>query len=112
MEIQALLAQVNDLLADMKAKDVKVLDVQGLSTITDYMVVASGTSSRHVKAIADYLTEEVKKRGVQPMGVEGTDAAEWVLVDLGDVVVHVMQPQARNFYDLERLWGKPEGQAH
>ncbi|MDH2431874.1 hypothetical protein WH50_15645 [Pokkaliibacter plantistimulans] len=112
METTVLLSEIDNLLADMKAKEIKVLDVRGLSSVTDYMVIASGTSNRHVKAISEYLTEEVKKRGLQPMGVEGREASEWVLVDLGDVVVHVMQPQARAFYDLERLWARPEGAAH
>ena len=112
METTVLLSEIDNLLADMKAKEIKVLDVRGLSSVTDYMVIASGTSNRHVKAISEYLTEEVKKRGLQPMGVEGREASEWVLVDLGDVVVHVMQPQARAFYDLERLWAGPEGAAH
>ncbi|MFP8965697.1 ribosome silencing factor [Pokkaliibacter sp. CJK22405] len=109
METQNLLTEIDGLLADMKAKDVQVLDVRGLSSVTDYMVIASATSTRHVKAVADHLTEQMKRRGTQPLGVEGQEASEWVLVDLGDVVVHVMQPQARAFYDLERLWARPEG---
>ena len=73
----------------------------------DYLVVASGTSNRHVKSLADHVAVEAKKQGVVPMGTEGEDAGEWVLVDLGDVVVHIMLPSTRDFYDLERLWDHP-----
>lgn len=92
-------------LDDGKARDVKVLDVRGKTSVTDYMVVASGTSDRHVRAVADQVAEKSKERGAPPLGTEGGPAADWVLVDLGDVVVHVMKPQAREFYQLEKLWG-------
>jgi ribosome-associated protein len=91
-------------LDDMKAQDVKVLDVRGQTSITDLMIFASGTSTRHVKSIADRVVEELKKAGVRPIGVEGQQASEWVLADFGDVVLHVMLPKAREFYRLERLW--------
>ena len=91
-------------LEDMKAVDVRVIDVRDLTTITDIMVVASGTSTRHVKAIADNVELEAKKRGVRALGVEGDKGAEWILVDLADVVVHVMMPEVRDFYALEKLW--------
>ena len=91
-------------LDDMKAKDVICLDVKPLTSMADFMVVASGTSSRHVKAMADRVQDDVRKLGVKPLGVEGAQAAEWVLVDLNDVIVHVMMPDARRFYDLEKLW--------
>ncbi len=94
-------------LEDLKARDVAVLDVRGLTGVTDYMVVACGTSNRHVKSLADNVAIEAKKQGVPPLGVEGQEAAEWVLVDFGDVVVHVMLPEARQFYDIERLWSVP-----
>jgi ribosome-associated protein len=91
-------------LDDMKAKDVLCLDVKPLTSMADYMIVASGTSSRHVKACADRVLDEIRARGARPVGIEGAQAAEWVLVDLNDVIVHVMMPDTRRFYDLERLW--------
>jgi ribosome-associated protein len=81
-----------------------VLDVKPLTSVADLMVVASGTSTRHVKSIADRVRERVKENGFMPLGVEGEEASEWVLVDLGDIIVHVMQPDTRRFYDLEKLW--------
>lgn len=99
-----LLEAVNAALAELKARDAVEIDVRGKSSVTDYMIVASGTSTRHVKSIADEVIRFVKKLDVQPLGVEGEREAEWVLVDLGDVVVHVMLPRVREFYALERLW--------
>lgn len=92
-------------LENMKAVDPVVLDVRGKTGITDVMVVASGNSGRHVKAIADRVVEDAKTHSMRPLGVEGEDSAEWVLVDLGDVVVHVMVPKMRDLYRLERIWG-------
>lgn len=100
----ALLSVAQDALDDLKAVEPVVLDVRSLSSVMDYLIVASGTSSRHVKSLADNVLMKAKERGVRPLGVEGERAGEWVLVDFGDVVVHVMQPAARSFYDLERLW--------
>ncbi len=91
-------------LDDMKAQDINVLDVKERTSMTEYMVVASGTSSRHVKSIADNVVEDVKENGVLPLGVEGGAGSDWVLVDLGDIIVHVMKSSAREFYDLERFW--------
>jgi len=102
--IEALLETVHAAIAELKARDVVEIDVRGKSSVTDYMVIASGTSSRHVKSIADEVVRFAKKLGVMPLGVEGEREAEWVLVDLGDVVVHVMLPRVREFYALERLW--------
>jgi ribosome-associated protein len=102
--IEKLLDSVRAAVAELKAKDVVEIDVRGKSSVTDYMVIASGTSSRHVKSIADEVVRFAKKLGVMPLGVEGEREAEWVLVDLGDVVVHVMLPRVREFYALERLW--------
>ena len=100
---------VVDALDDLKAIDTKIVDVRGLSSVMDFLVVASGNSSRHVKSLANHVVVKAKEAGCPPIGVEGENDADWVLVDLGDVVVHVMQPAARSFYDLERLWsGEPE----
>ncbi|NUS39368.1 MAG: ribosome silencing factor [Lysobacter sp.] len=99
-----LLEAVRAALEELKARDAVEIDVRGKSSVTDYMIVASGTSTRHVKSIADEVIRFVKRLDVQPLGVEGEREAEWVLVDLGDVVVHVMLPRVREFYALERLW--------
>ena len=102
--VDVLLQTVLDAVAELKARDVVEIDVRGKSSVTDFMVVASGTSTRHVKSIADEVVRFAKTLDVQPLGVEGEREAEWVLVDLGDVVVHVMLPRIREFYALERLW--------
>ena len=98
-------------LQDLKAVDPVVLDVRELSSVMDWLIVASGTSSRHVKSLADNIMMRAKQQGLRPLGVEGKRVGEWVLVDFGDVVVHVMQPAARNFYDLERLWSVQAAQS-
>ena len=102
--VPQLLANAVDALESLKAKDVVQLDVRGKSSVADFMLVASGTSSRHVKSIADEVVKFAKNLGVMPLGVEGEREAEWVLVDLGDVLVHVMLPRVREMYALERLW--------
>jgi len=91
-------------LEDLKAQNISQLDVRELTDVMDMLVVASGTSSRHVKSLAENAMLELKKQGHPALSVEGLDAGEWVLVDFGDIVLHVMQPQTREFYDLERLW--------
>lgn len=102
--VDELLGTVRSAVEELKARDVVEIDVRGKSSVTDYMVIASGTSTRHVKSIADEVVKFSKNLGVMPLGVEGEREAEWVLVDLGDVVVHVMLPRVREFYALERLW--------
>ena len=102
--VDDLLKTVRAALVELKAKDAVEIDVRGKSSVTDFMVVASGTSTRHVKSIANEVVVFAKKLDIMPLGVEGEREAEWVLVDLGDVVVHVMLPRVREFYALERLW--------
>jgi ribosome-associated protein len=98
-------------LDDMKAVNIKVLDVRGLTDIADTLIIASGNSDRHVRSIADRVIQGAKAAGVPPLGVEGARDGEWALVDLHDVIVHVMLPRVREFYGLERLWGTPDAPA-
>lgn len=98
------LETVNNALEDMKAKNITVLDVAELSDIMERIVIAEGTSNRHLKSVADNVAFEAKQAGFLPIGVEGQGTSDWVLIDLGAVVVHVMMPQAREFYNLEGLW--------
>jgi ribosome-associated protein len=93
-------------LEELKAAQVEQLDVSRIASFTDYMIFASGSSRRHVSAIAESVVEAAKAAGQPPVGVEGEDVGEWVLVDLGDVVVHVMLPDIREYYELEKLWGE------
>jgi ribosome-associated protein len=102
--VELLRKQVIAALDGLKAKDVREIDVRGKTSIADLLVIASGTSTRHVKSLADEVVKFVKKAGMMPLGVEGQREAEWVLVDLGDIIVHVMLPRIREFYGLERLW--------
>jgi len=104
MGVDELRKLVTAALEDLKAEDIVELDVRDKTDVTDYIIVASGNSNRHVKAIANNVVMEAKQAGQPPLGVEGEEEGEWMLVDLADVVVHVMQPQVRDFYDLESLW--------
>ena len=103
-DVHACLQVVRDALEDVKAKEIVELDVSSISNVADAIVIASGTSTRHVKSLADNVSEEARKAGFRPIGMEGERDAEWILIDLGIVVVHVMLPTARKFYDLESLW--------
>jgi ribosome-associated protein len=95
---------VHDALADMKALQVKLLDVRGLTDIADFMIIASGTSDRHVRSVAQRVVEKCKEAGFRPLGVEGQQDGDWVLIDLSELIVHVMLPRVREFYGLEKLW--------
>lgn len=114
-EVESLLTASQQALEDMKAHDMVTIDLRPKSGIADFLVIASGTSTRHVKAIADEVSKKIKELGVKPLGIEGEREAEWVLVDLGDVIVHVMLPRTREYYGLERLWSvgddRPDGGA-
>jgi len=100
--------QLSDLvvnaLEEVKAKDIVKLDVRNMTTVTDYMIVASGTSNRHVRALAEAVAEKSRQAGHKPAGIEGEEGSEWVLLDLQDTLVHVMLPRVREFYNLEKLW--------
>lgn len=106
----SLVNQIQAILDDLKAVDIQVLDVRALTSVTDYMVICSGTSSRHVAALAQKLIDTLKANQIAPLHCDGLNTAEWVLVDYADVVVHIMQPETRAFYHLEGLWGQPAAQ--
>ncbi len=113
MNSEQLSALVIDALDDTKATDIAWLDVRDMTSVTDYMIVASGTSNRHVRALAENAADKAREAGYRPIGIEGEEGGEWVLLDLQDVLVHVMLPKVREFYNLEKLWslGSPEGLA-
>ncbi len=104
MELNALKALTIEAIEDIKAFDIKTIDVQGRNSLTDVLIFASARSDRQVKAVANNVIIKSKHAGVQPIGVEGMQAGDWVLVDLGDIVVHIMLPQVREFYNIEKLW--------
>ena len=101
---KALQEFVIDKIDDLKGQDIVALDVQGKSSITDCMIICTGTSTRHVSSIADHVVQASRAAGLIPLGVDGKNAADWVVVDLGDVIVHVMQEESRQLYELEKLW--------
>ncbi len=105
MDNQSLYKTTIDALEEIKGIDIRTLDVTDKTSVTDRMVIVTGNTSRQVKALAQNLIEKAKLAGYPPVGTEGEEHGEWVLVDLGDVVVHVMQPDVRAFYNLEKLWG-------
>jgi ribosome-associated protein len=105
IELPQTLERATELASDLKANDMLVLDLRGISNATDYFLIATGTSDMHVKSIADHIVEDLKKEGVRPSHIEGLRGGRWVLIDYIDFVVHVFHPAAREFYQLERLWG-------
>ena len=102
------LALIVEALEDIKAKDITTLDIRPHNSIADTLVIASGTSSRHIQSMAEQVIDKVKKSGEQPLGTEGKGSGDWVLVDLSDIIVHLLMPEARARYDLEHLWAAPE----
>jgi len=111
MNIKKLIDITLNALNDAKALDITVFEVSKLTSISDYMIIASGRSNRQVSAMADKVVEAAKENGIQPLGVEGKREGEWVLVDLGDIIVHLMHPDTREYYQLEKLWGSEAEQA-
>lgn len=105
MQAKELREFVIDKIDDLKGRDVQILDVHDKTDVVDYMIICSGSSKTHVKSIAEHVATEAKHAGIPPIGVEGGEQSDWVLVDLGDVVIHVMQDSIRDFYQLEKLWG-------
>ncbi len=108
MELETMKQAVVDALEDVKATDISVLDVSKMTSLTSYMIIASGSSNRQTRALADNVQKKLKEQGVEPLGVEGENEGEWVLVDFGDIVVHIMLPATRDYYNLEQLWGAAE----
>lgn len=104
MQTEALKAFVIEKIEDMKGRDITTLDIAKKSSFADYMLVCSGNSSRHVKSIAQSVAMECRAEGLEPLGIEGNDVGEWALVDLGNVIVHVMTEDTRDRYQLEQLW--------
>lgn len=104
MQNEQLIKVIIAALEEVKAKDIVTIDVRDKTSITDFMIIASGGTARQVRALAENVLEKVKAQGVKPLGSEGLEAGEWALLDLNDAVVHVMQEETREYYDLERLW--------
>lgn len=107
MDTTALLNIIETVLDDKKAQNIMVIDVKGRTSVTDYMVVAGGSSNRHIASMGHYVAEAVKEKGFSPLGMEGEQGSDWVLLDLGDVILHLMTDQARDYYQLEKLWSVP-----
>lgn len=106
MQSEALSALITEKLDDMKGRDIVTLDISEKSDFADFMVICSGNSNRHVKSLAQHISSECRNIGVEPLGIEGNDVGEWSLVDLGDVIVHIMVEETRDRYQLEKLWEK------
>ncbi len=110
LQVEGLRKMALAALDELKALDVRQIDVRPRASFTDYMIFASGSSTRHVGAIADALIEAAREQGTPALGVEGAEIGEWVLVDLGDVIVHIMLPDVRLYYELEKLWSESEAE--
>ena len=110
MNVTTLIELIQHELPEIKAREISVLDVRALTSIADYLVICTGTSNRHTRAIANHVMDEVKAKGGEHLGVEGMDTGEWVLVDFGDVILHVMMRETRDYYQLEKLWNPDWGQ--
>jgi ribosome-associated protein len=108
MQAEQMRQEIYQALVDAKGQDIKVLDVRKVTDFTDFMIIASGTSSRHVQTLADKICVRMKELGLMPVGREGEAVGDWVLIDFGDVVAHLMRPQTRDLYNLEKLWGDGE----
>lgn len=108
MELDKLIDVATQALDDMKAEGIQVIDIQGKSSMADTIILASGSSTRHVKSLANAVSVAVKEAGEEPIGTEGENEGEWVLVDLNDVIVHIMLPDVREYYKLEKMWERPE----
>ncbi|MFI3187532.1 MAG: ribosome silencing factor [Methylococcaceae bacterium] len=108
MQVEEILKIVQDVLDERKGQNITTIDVRGRTSFTDYMVVVTGTSDRHLRSLCDYVAEKLKESGIKPLGIEGDLGSDWVLLDLGDVIVHAMNSQARGFYQLEKLWSVDE----
>ncbi len=104
MQVQEIRNFLANKIDDMKAEDIVTLDVQGKSSVTDYMVICTGNSKRHVASIAEHVASEAKKAGLEPLGIDGAQEGEWVVVDMGSTMIHVMQEDQRELYQLEKLW--------
>jgi ribosome-associated protein len=104
MQTEEVLKIVQDVLDERKGQYITTLDVRGKTSFTDYMVLVTGTSNRHLKSLCDYVVDKIEENGMKPLGMEGDLTSDWVLLDLGDVIVHAMTAQAREFYQLEKLW--------
>ncbi len=104
LSVQQMLELIQQQLADSKAENIQTIDIQGRSSVADYIVIASGNSGRHLKSMSEHLVAQLKQHELPPLGVEGEREGEWVLVDAGDVIVHLMLPKVRDFYNLEKLW--------
>ena len=104
--------EINIILEDLKAEDIVSLNVKNKSSVTDTMIIASGRSTRHVKSISDNIIKQLKKTKINPIGIEGYSKSEWILIDFGDVLVHVMHPETGEFYSLEKLWDESLNNEH